>query len=228
MQTLLYEVEKPTKQIRKLQNEFSNMTEYATELQTYAGLKKIEKITSQEGNYIEDLKRGCELNEEITVNTRPCNIQANAGRTDQAQYFVPVQTTDQIKLSFSNTLKVPKRRRFRFVDCCILPDGNIITLGRDDSNRCLNFLLIFKNDGTFIRTIMAFKGIPVSVCFVKDGIVAVSFYNAFEVALVDIHQSKSVRKFQFHSACAGVSSDGKVLIIAIPTQKNVIVMNLKD
>ncbi|CAC5374948.1 unnamed protein product [Mytilus coruscus] len=246
METLLLEVDKRAKQIRKLQKEFSNMTKYATELQIYVGLKEIEKITSQEGNYIEDLKCGSDLNErnlhmttslalssflhdvksfgEITVDTRPCNVQANVGRKDQAQYLVPVPTIDQIKPSFSNVLKVPKGRTFSFVDCCILPNCNCLTLdivGKD--------LLMFKNDGTFITTVVSFKEEPYSVCFVKDDTVAVSFYTACEVALVDIGKSKVDRNFKFPKVCcSGVSSDGQVLVISMPTDKNVIVMNLLD
>ncbi|CAG2189754.1 unnamed protein product [Mytilus edulis] len=146
METRLHKVDKRAKQILKLQNEFSNMTKYATELQTYVGLKEIEKVTSQEKNYIDDLKRSTDLNErnlhlttssdldfilldvksfgEIKVDKRPCNVKANAGRKDQAQYLVPTSMLDQVKPSFSNTLKVPEGKQMRFVDCCILPDGN--------------------------------------------------------------------------------------------------------
>ncbi|CAC5374957.1 unnamed protein product [Mytilus coruscus] len=189
METLLHEVDKRGKQIRKLQNEFSNMTKYATELQTYVGLKEIEKITSQEGNYIEDLKRGSDLHErnlhvktspalasilhnvksfgEITVDTRPCNVQANAERKDQAQYLVPVPTIDQIKPSFSNKLNVPIGRTLRI---------------------------------------------------------------EWEVALVDIYKKSQVdRNFMFPKVCcSGVSSDGQVLVISMPNEKKVIVMNLLD
>ncbi|CAC5374952.1 unnamed protein product [Mytilus coruscus] len=194
METLMHEVNKRAKQIRKLQNEYSNMTKYATELQTYVGLKQIEKITSREWNYIEDLKSDSNLNErnlqvttspaissilhdvksfgEIEVDTLPCSVAKNAGRRDQAQYLVPVPTIDQIRPSFLNTLKVPKEHVFRCVDCCLLPNE--------------------------------------------------------EVALVDIDKSKVVKHFKFSDACFGVSSDGQVLVIAIPYQEHVIVMNLLD
>ncbi|XP_076084488.1 uncharacterized protein LOC143055240 [Mytilus galloprovincialis] len=244
IERLLHEVDKRAKQIRKLQNEFSNMTKYATELQTYVGLTEIEKITSKEANYMEDLKRGPDLNErnlhvttspdfdsilldvksfgEITVDTRPCNILANAGRKDQAQHLVPISTIDQIKPSFSKTLKVPKG--MCFVDSCILPDCNFLTL--DGVHRGL---LMFRNDGTFIRSIVSFEQVPDSVCFVKDGTVAVSFYAACEVALVDIGRSQVDRYFKTpKECCSGVASDGQVLVISMPSVQNVVVMNLLD
>ncbi|CAG2189757.1 unnamed protein product [Mytilus edulis] len=191
IETLLHEVDIRAKQIRKLQNEFSNMTKYATELQTYVGLTEIETITSKETNYMEDLKRGPDLNErnlhvttspdfdsilldvksfgEITVDTRPCNILANAGRKYQAQHLVPIPTIDQIKPSFSKTLKVPGGKK------C---DHKV--------------LLMIRNDGTFIRSILSFKEVPTCVCLVKDDTVAVSFYSAGQVALVDIGKNKDI------------------------------------
>ncbi|XP_071144089.1 uncharacterized protein [Mytilus edulis] len=244
METLLREVDKRAKQIRKLQNEFSNMTKYATELQTYVGLTEIENITSKEASYMEDIKRGPDLMErnfyvttsptlasiirdvesfgEITVDTRPCNVVANAGRKDQAQHLLPIPTIDQIKPSFSNTLKVPEGKTFIFVNCCILPNGNVLTLDKDHKS-----LLMFRNNGTFIRSIVSFKEEPTKMCFVKDDTVAVSFYSACEVALVDIGRSKVDRNFKFPKVyCAGVSSDGQVLVLSMPAVKNVIVMNL--
>ncbi|VDI34659.1 Hypothetical predicted protein [Mytilus galloprovincialis] len=242
---LLHEVDGRAKHIRILQNEFSNMTKYATELQTYIGLKEIEKVTSKEANYMEDLKRGPDLNErtllvttspalapilhdiksfgEITINTRPCNVQVNAGRKDQAQYLVPSSMLDQVKPSFINTLKVPGGKQMRFVDCCILPDNNCLVL---DAIR--KSLLMFRNDGTFISSILTFKEDPDTVCFVKNGTVSVSFYRSCAVALVDIVQSKVIRHFKFSHPCYGVSSDGQVMVIAKPTTQNVIVINLQD
>ncbi|VDI74048.1 Hypothetical predicted protein [Mytilus galloprovincialis] len=245
METLLREVDKRAKQIRKLQNEFSNMTKYATELQTYVGLTEIEKITSKEANYMEALKRGPDLNEcnlhvktssdldfllhdvksfgEIRVDTHPCNVLANARRKDQAQYLVPIPTIDQIKPSFLNTLKESRGKENRFADCCILPDGNCIVL--DDVHKCL---LMLKNNGTFIRSIVSLKEIPDSVCFVKDDTVAVSFYTACEVALVDIGKCQIDRNFNFPECCSGIASDGQVLVISNPLHEKIIVMNLLD
>ncbi|CAC5374958.1 unnamed protein product [Mytilus coruscus] len=224
--------------IEYLRNRLSSNSKQKTEA--------IQNIRSMHGNYIEDLKRGSDLHErnlhvktspalasilhnvksfgEITVDTRPCNVQANAERKDQAQYLVPVPTIDQIKPSFSNKLNVPIGRTLRIVDCCILPDCNCLivdTVGKD--------LLLFKNDGTFIRAVLSFENTPDSVCFVKDGTVAVSFYRNGEVALVDIYKSQVDRNFMFPKVCcSGVSSDGQVLVISMPNEKKVIVMNLLD
>ncbi|CAG2189758.1 unnamed protein product [Mytilus edulis] len=244
IETLLHEVDRRAKQIKKLQNDFENMTKYATELQTYIGLKEIKNITSQERNYFNDLKRGFNLNErnlhvttspdlasilhdvksfgEITIDTYPCNVQENLERKDQALYLVPDPTIDQIKPSFSNKLNVPLERSLRIADCCILPDCNYLIVDSVSKD-----LLLFKNNGTFIRTVLSFEKTPGSVCFVKDGTVAVSFDG--EVTLVDINKSQVERNFKFPEVyCSGVSSDGHVLVISMPYEKNVIVMNLLD
>ncbi|XP_071141820.1 uncharacterized protein [Mytilus edulis] len=214
-------------------------------LEKYDKSKRNRENTSQEGKYIEDLKRGHDLNErylhvtispvlaailndvmsfgEITADTRPCNGLANAGRKNQAQQLVPFPTIDQIKPSFSNTLNVPEGKGKRFVDCCILPDGNCVVL-----DEVCKSLIMFRNDGTFIRSIVSFKDFPDSVSFVNDDTVAVSFYYACDVTFVDMGRGKVDRNFKFPKHCSGVSSDGQVLVISMPTVRNVIVMNLID
>ncbi|CAG2201339.1 unnamed protein product [Mytilus edulis] len=53
---ILQQLTQRANEISQLQSEFSKMTKYATELQMYAGLREIKKITSQAAQDIEDLK----------------------------------------------------------------------------------------------------------------------------------------------------------------------------
>ncbi|XP_052085863.1 uncharacterized protein LOC127723333 isoform X4 [Mytilus californianus] len=245
MDTILHDVEKRAKQIRRLQDDFLNMTKYATELQIYVGLREIEKITSQEGNYLENLMREGSFNEnnlhvafspalesflndvkslgEISIEIRPCNIKAEAGRKYQAQQVIPIQKIDNIKPSFLNTLKIPKGRKLRVVGCCILPDGNFILLDRES-----NCLVMFKNDGIFMKNVITFEDSVENMCFVKENIVAVILYKACQVTLVDINKSKVVRRIDVPKACYRVASDGHVLVVAMDTNEGVIVMTLHD
>ncbi|XP_063426139.1 E3 ubiquitin-protein ligase TRIM33-like [Mytilus trossulus] len=58
MNALLQQLKTQDNQINQLQSDFSKMTQYATELQMYVGLREIEKTTSEAAKYIDELKSG--------------------------------------------------------------------------------------------------------------------------------------------------------------------------
>ncbi|XP_071160686.1 E3 ubiquitin-protein ligase TRIM7-like [Mytilus edulis] len=58
MNTSIQQLKTEAEQIIQLQSEFSKMTQYATELQMYVGLREIEKTTSQAAKCIDTLKSG--------------------------------------------------------------------------------------------------------------------------------------------------------------------------
>lgn len=61
MMVLAQQTETRAKRIDLLQDDFSTMTKHATELQTYIGLREIEKTTSQEERYLDELESGSQL-----------------------------------------------------------------------------------------------------------------------------------------------------------------------
>ncbi|XP_071160687.1 uncharacterized protein [Mytilus edulis] len=72
MNTLLQQLKTQDIQISQLHSEFSKMTQYATELQMYVGLREIEKTTSKAAKYIDELKCGDnfeEKNLEVTISS---------------------------------------------------------------------------------------------------------------------------------------------------------------
>ncbi|VDI71261.1 Hypothetical predicted protein [Mytilus galloprovincialis] len=72
MNTLLQQLKTQANQLSQLQSDFTKMTQYATELQMYVGLREIEKTTSEAAKYIDELKSGDNLEEknleQVTVN----------------------------------------------------------------------------------------------------------------------------------------------------------------
>ncbi|VDI61713.1 Hypothetical predicted protein [Mytilus galloprovincialis] len=131
MNTLIQQLKTEAEQIIQLQSEFSKMTQYATELQMYFGLREIEKTTSQAAKCIDTLKSGDNLEEtnlevtissvlqsilqdvksygDININTRQSTLCIKAGRKDQAQNLVPaIPRIEEIKPSMMRTLTIPK------------------------------------------------------------------------------------------------------------------------
>ncbi|CAC5356945.1 unnamed protein product [Mytilus coruscus] len=143
---LVKQMEYRTKRVDQLIDKFSTITQYATELQTYIGLREIENTASKESKYLEELDSGGLLdnqNLEITLSpalqsilqevqsfghisfkSSPHGIQVMTGRKDQAQNLVPVfHSIKQMKPSVKVTLNVPKSERFQIYACQILPDS---------------------------------------------------------------------------------------------------------
>ncbi|XP_052083239.1 uncharacterized protein LOC127720607 [Mytilus californianus] len=244
MEALVQQMENRAKRVDQMQEDFSTMTKYATELQTYIGLREIEKTTSQEAKYLDELESGSQLNDmEITVSSTVKSVlqdvkslgnisvksltksfQTKTGRKDQAQHLVPmVHGIEQIKPSLLNSLRVPNGESLKLITCQILPDGTLLLFHYKQ-----NSMIQYNSDGTFMKELMTFKEQPYDVCFVKDNTVAVTLYRATKVLLVDVEKNKLIKTIKLAHGCYGVSSDGEVMIISHKEARKIIILNLKD
>ena len=110
MNTLLKQLKMRNTQISTLQNEFSKMKRYTTELQTCVDLTEIENKISKAAKYIEDLQNGDNFEEtnlkmtmsshlrsiskdvksfgDIDIHTSHSTLRITAGRKDQAKNLV--------------------------------------------------------------------------------------------------------------------------------------------
>ncbi|XP_063426335.1 uncharacterized protein LOC134710083 [Mytilus trossulus] len=247
MATLLQQMEQRASQVDQMQNQFTKMMQYATELQMYIGLREIEKTTSETAKYIEDLESGDNFGEknlevnissalqsilkdvksfgDINFNTTSSSLQIKAGRKDQAQHLAPkVARIEQIKPSLLTRLTLPQdMKSIKIGACIILPDGKCIIL---DINRKKQ-LLLFSNDGIFIRKVVTLTGYPCDACFVRNNTVAVTLYNTNQTVLVDTEKNKIIQTIPLPHHCYGVASDGSTLVIS-DSERRCTAVNLND
>ncbi|XP_071161847.1 E3 ubiquitin-protein ligase TRIM71-like [Mytilus edulis] len=245
MTSLVQQMEQRISKIDQMQSQFTKMTQYASELQMYIGLREIEKTTAQEAKYIEDLESGGHFIEKnlklkistalqailqdvksfgyIDINTTTSALKMKAGRKDQAQHLVPnVPGIEQIKPSLLTKLTIPKNMKYvQITACLILPDGKYIILDQEK-----NQLLLFNNDGIFIRKVVTFTEYPWDACFVRNKTVAV-IHRTKQTTLVDIEKNTVIQTIQLSHNCIGVASDGKTLFISGSDSKGTTV-NLND
>ncbi|CAG2226724.1 unnamed protein product [Mytilus edulis] len=246
MNTLLQQLKTRDNQISQLQSEFSKMTQYATELQMYVGLREIEKTTSEAAKHLEDLKSGGQLDEvnleltisselqsilkdvklfgDVNINTRPFTFQLKAGRKDQAQYLVQtIPTIEQTKPSFLRQLTIPQDMRSCTIKACrILPDGKYLILGTDyDKSR----LLLYSNDGMFMRKSVQFTGESYDSCFIRNNTVAVALELQNQTALVDVEKNKVFKSINLPHLCFSVTSDGQILVISSMEKSTIVNLN---
>ncbi|CAG2201340.1 unnamed protein product [Mytilus edulis] len=228
-----------------MQREFATMTEYATELQMYVGLTEIKKKISQAENFIKDLESADifdEKNIEITIspalksilenaksfgdiniNISPTTLQLKAGREDQAQYVVPsIPCIENIKPSMLRTLTIPENMKsMGIIACRILLDGKYLIL--DYLNRKCH-LLLFNNDGIFIRKVVTLLRSSYDVCLVRNNTVAVTLGFTNKTVLVDI-EDNSIKAIKLSHKCDAVASDDKMLIICGESQSTIVNIN---
>ncbi|CAC5374118.1 unnamed protein product [Mytilus coruscus] len=243
---LVQQMEQRAVQINQLQSDFTKMTQYATELQMYVGLKEIEKATSQVTKYVEDLKRGGQFDENnlevtissdlqsilqhvksfgyINIHTTPLTLHVKAGRKDQAQHLLKSNTDiEEIKPSLLRTLTIPNDMNSLNIRACVaLPECKVIILDYIQYQ-----LLLFSEDGIFIRKVISFTAGPWDACYVMKNTVAVTLGDANQTAIVDIEKGTIIQTIKLSHYCNGVASDGKTLIISSDHDQSTTV-NLND
>ena len=248
--TLVEQIEQRSIKILKLQEDFSKMTQFATDLQMYVGLREIEKTTSEAAKYISDLEVDGHLNDKkieirispslrsikeevksfgdidiITNNDSSFSVHLLYERKDQAHILVHTDPgIDRIGPSLLQKWKIPKKMKPVYVIACrLLPDGKILIL--DNRQRRL---LLFSKNGNFIKMVVTFKTNPYDLCTVNNNIVAVSFRMTNLIELVDVDKNKTTKKLILSHACHGLSSDGQILAISSINEKKCSLVNLKD
>ncbi|VDI37516.1 Hypothetical predicted protein [Mytilus galloprovincialis] len=233
MATLVQQMEQRAGQINQMQSQFTIMMQCATELQMYIGLREIEKTTSQTAKYIEDLERGDNFIEknlkvnissalqsllrdvksfgDVDINTTSSTLEIKAGRKYQAQKLISkVPGIEEIKPSLLTRLTIPENARsLHIFACLILSDGKLAILDHQK-----NQLLLFSNDGIFIRIVVTFTHKPEDVCFVRHSTVAVTLETVNQTRLVNIEKNKIIRTIKLSNVCSGVVSDGEILVIS--------------
>ncbi|XP_052097543.1 uncharacterized protein LOC127732533 [Mytilus californianus] len=246
MASLLQQMEQRASEVNQMQSQFTKMKQYATELQMYIGLREIEKSTSQMAKYIEDLESGDNFIEknlevnissalqsilrdvksfgDININTTSFTLQIKAGRKNQAQNLISkVPGIEEIKPSLCTRLTIPKEMKTLDIYACrILPDGKFIIL---DNNK--RQLLLFSNDGIFIRIVVTFSQHPSDTCFVRNITVAVALGSAKQTTLVDIEKNKIIEKIKLSHGCYALASDCETLVISSNLRQSTRV-NLND
>ncbi|CAG2234943.1 unnamed protein product [Mytilus edulis] len=143
------------------------------------------------------------------MDTSSSTFQIKTGRKDQAQLLVlKVPGMNNIQPSLLRTLTIPAdMKSLDILACLILPNGKFMILY---SNKRL---LLFSNDGIFIRTVVTFTDVPCDVCFVRNNTVAVTLRSANQTVLVDVEKNAIIEKIKFSHNCHGASSDGKILVV---------------
>ncbi|CAG2225727.1 unnamed protein product [Mytilus edulis] len=245
MDTIVKQMEQRASQIGQMQNDFIQMTQYATELQMYVGLNEIETFTSESAKYIETLESGnlfddknIEVNisshlqsilrdvesfGDINISSTFSTFRVKTGRKDQAQHLVSnTHGVEQIRPSMLRQLTIPEDMKYlNILACLVLFDGQIIILEKNKKQ-----LLLFRNDGILIGEVVTFSQYPCDVCLVRNNTVAVTLEIGNETALVDVEKDEILKLIRISHSCKEVASDGQIMVVC--NEKTSTVVNLND
>ncbi|CAC5374056.1 unnamed protein product [Mytilus coruscus] len=105
----------------------------------------------------------------------------------------------------------------------ILPDGKYLIL---DSHSSISHLVLFNDDGMYIREVVAFRGYSSDTCFIRTNTVAVTLGIEKQTALVDVEKNEILKRINLSHVCDGVASDGQMLVIS--SMKKSTIVNLND
>ncbi|VDI78330.1 Hypothetical predicted protein [Mytilus galloprovincialis] len=129
----------------------------------------------------------------------------------------------QIMPSLFRTLTIPKDMNSLSIRACVaLPECKIIILDYSQFQ-----LLLFSENGIFIRKVISFTAGPWDACYVVKNTVAVTLGNANQTAIVDVEKGTIIQTITLSHYCNGVASDGKTLVISSNHDQTTSV-NLKD
>jgi hypothetical protein len=230
LDTLTSRVKNKKKQLDHLNEGFDKMKQFATDLQILVCLKSIGKTTAEETKYLLDLTENGELNEthlelniasplkaimsdaksfgNIAVKTTPSSLQLAVGREARAQTSVPRDSSfEHIKPKLLKTLNMPTNSNRNITDCQILPNGQMLIIDRN--NKCL---MLFNNDGVYSRDVVKFILTPWGVCYLKENMVAITFYGENQVLFIDVTSNKIVKSVKVSKRCYGIDCDGEIIV----------------
>lgn len=244
MNIFIQQMEQRASQLDQMQRDFNNLINNSTELQTYVGLREIEEKTSEAAKYIADLESRNIFNEEILkvnisseiesilqhvksfgdiiVTTTSSKLRVKTGRKHQAQYLVPSSCKiEDIKPFFIERLTIPEDvTTLNIWACVVLHDGKLVMF---DYNKAR--ILLFSNDGIFVREVVSFTETLLDACLVGNNTVAVALGSANQTALVDIENNTIIRTVNLSHQCDAVGSDGEAMVVSGIEKSSVVNLN---
>ncbi|XP_052058448.1 uncharacterized protein LOC127698804 [Mytilus californianus] len=248
MGDLVQQIEQRAKQIGHLQEDFYKMTQYATEWQTYVGLREMGKASLQEIKYVEDLESKGHIDKnnlhvnissalqsilkdiksfgDISITKQPYSSKVMVITGDEVQHSISkFPNIEQIKPTFLNTLKFPEGQKYLMMKLLVLDDGKFLALENHQKS-----LMLFGSDGFCWRNVVKFSqdDFPFNFCNISNNIVAVSLYYKHQVILVDIEKNKTIETIDISGACWDISCYGQTLAISLSDDAKIILLNLQD
>ncbi|XP_071168475.1 uncharacterized protein [Mytilus edulis] len=216
-----------TKTVEELQTNISAIKNYASELQVFVGMKKIETDIEHEEKFVVSLLEDGSLQQvdiDFKHNHKLPDIFSTADygkifriassptiaikleKNKQAQFLVAPsvekKTINDINVSSHRKLKLPELLNYpsRFTGCTITTAGRIVLV---DWNYNHVFVLN-ENESLECKIDVSFQ--PLDVTCIDDNTIAITHnYSPFELEIINISSKQKERQIRNSNACYGIT-----------------------
>ncbi|XP_063435844.1 uncharacterized protein LOC134716767 [Mytilus trossulus] len=224
-----------TKTVEELQTNISAIKKYASELQIFVGMKKIEKDIDHEEKLVVSLLEDGSLQQvdiEFKENRKMCDVLAIAEygkisriassptvaikleKNKQAQFLVAPsfekKTINDIHLSSHRKLNIPEfNKQSMFTGCTITPTGKIVLVDWE----CDNVFVLNENETLECKINVSRR--PVDVTCIDDKTITITHndpYSIFKFDTINISSKQIEKEIGYFSCCCGITNDPGRLI----------------
>ncbi|XP_063434348.1 E3 ubiquitin-protein ligase TRIM71-like [Mytilus trossulus] len=219
-----------TKTVEELQTNFSAIKKYASELQAFVGMKKIETDIEHEEKFIESLLEDDSLqqvdivfkeNQKLTdifsiadygKISRIASSQIVAVKLEknkQAQFLVKPSVEkkriNDINLSLHRKLKIPELNILSmFTGCTITPTGKIVLVDWNHHN----VFILSENESLECKINVSNQ--PVDVTCIDDKTIAITFnytYGPYKIETINISSKQKEKEIETSNCCYGITNE---------------------
>ncbi|CAC5389010.1 unnamed protein product [Mytilus coruscus] len=242
---MIIQIRSKLEHVVQLQLDFSKMIKFATEMQTYEGLKEMEKTSTNEAKYIETLNNSGVINDinlvvnfspdlyavlqevksmgKISITSKKSNLKLKVGQNSQAQLlFQMIKPINEIEAVLKKTFSLPNDTgSLCITSCSIISQGKLVFADQNNES-----LILCDKNGVFVRKILKFSNYPSDICHIRNNIVVVTLPDAHQIVFVDVEHNKIVHTIKVKSKCYGVYCDGKTISVRLPEEKSVVILSI--
>ncbi|CAG2218249.1 unnamed protein product [Mytilus edulis] len=224
-----------TKTVEELQTNISAIKKYASELQVFVGMKKIETDIEHEEKFIESLLEDGSLqqvdidfkeNHKLTdifsiadygklsrIASSPA-VAVKLEKNKQAQFLVAPsvekKTINDINLSSHRKLTISKLNSpSRFTGCTITPSGKIVLVD------WINNYVFVLTENESLESKINVSSQPIDVTCIDDKTIAITHsypYGSFKIETINISSKQKEKKIRTSNLCYGITNEQGKLI----------------
>ena len=207
-----------------IHQDVNKIKKYASDLQTFIGVKEmtsVVEVKKKKGAFNYDLfELKLDFLQELESYVKDVSIFGVIS-VAEVHYSTSLTTGPELQTDISQPQLTRKANvnfqnrdegRICISGCDILPNGQLVFAEQEGK-----LLLMFSNNGNYLKYIVRFSGIPYDVSYTGENIVAVTIYIRHEVVFVSLITHRNINTVNVDNSCYGMDFNmNRLAIQAVP------------